>query len=363
MTANDSAEVAATVLPTNNGAVIPETAPTSVEQPSTPAAADLDLPTSAADGLIQKPFGKPLESSKPQPPAKLTADQQTKYDIFLKTVSGWTTIPNTAAKDASSSPITDDERMWLTRECLLRYLRATKWNVAEAETRIKATLTWRREYGMEKLTPDYISIENETGKQVLLGYDIHGRPCLYLLPSKQNTEKSERQVQHLVFMLERVIDLMGPDQETLALLVNFSDTKSGQSASIGQARETLSILQNHYPERLGRALVINVPFLIWGFFKVITPFIDPLTREKLKFNEDLREHVPPSQLLKTVGGDVEFKYDHATYWPTLNKLADQRREAYRERWIQGGKQVGEIENYLKGENIPSVSQTTNGQAE
>jgi hypothetical protein len=257
MATNESAEVAAIVTPTNNGSITPETAPTSVEQPSTPAAADLDLPTSAADGLIQKPFGKPLESSKPQPPAKLTADQQTKYDTFLKTVSSWSTIPNTAAKDASSAPITDDERMWLTRECLLRYLRATKWNVAEAETRIKATLTWRREYGMEKLTPDYISIENETGKQVLLGYDIHGRPCLYLLPSNQNTEKSERQVQHLVFMLERVIDLMGPDQETLALLVNFSDTKSGQSASVGQARETLSILQNHYPERLGRALVIN----------------------------------------------------------------------------------------------------------
>lgn len=102
--------------------------------------------------------------------------------------------------------------------------------------------------------------------------------------------------------------------------------------------------------------------MIWGFFKVITPFIDPLTREKLKFNEDLRQHVPPEHLLKSVGGDVEFKYDHATYWPAFNSLADQRREAYRERWIQGGKQIGEIENYLKGENIPSVSQTTNGQA-
>lgn len=110
---------------------------------------------------------------------------------------------------------------------------------------------------MEKLTPNYISIENETGKQVILGFDIHARPCLYLLPSNQNTEKSDRQVEHLVFMLERVIDLMGPDQETLALLVNFNDTKSGQNASIGQAKQSLNILQDHYPERLGRALVTN----------------------------------------------------------------------------------------------------------
>jgi hypothetical protein len=61
--------------------------------------------------------------------------------------------------------------------------------------------------------------------------------------------------------------------------------------------------------------------------------------------------------MKSVGGDVEFRYDHASYWPTLNQLADQRREAYRERWVQGGKQVGEFENYLKGENVPSLSQT------
>lgn len=233
MTVNDSAAAKEAVLSTKNG------------------------DASTAPSVVQTPIAHPADTAKPEPPAKLTPDQQAKYETVLKTVSSWTTIPTKADKNAPSEPITDDERMWLTRECLLRYLRATKWNVFEAEARLQRTLTWRREYGMEKLTPDYISIENETGKQVIMGYDIHGRPCLYLLPSNQNTEKSERQIQHLVFMLERVIDLMGPDQETLALLVNFKETNSGQNATIGQAKQTLDILQNHYPERLGRALVIN----------------------------------------------------------------------------------------------------------
>ncbi|GLA54265.1 hypothetical protein AnigIFM63604_011801 [Aspergillus niger] len=323
------------------------------------------LPLSAADGLIQKPFPRPLESAKPTPPAELTSDQQAKYKDVLKAVSEWTTVPTTSAKNSPTEPITDNERMFLTRECLLRYLRATKWNVSEAIARLQRTLTWRREYGVEKLTADYISVENETGKQVILGYDIHGRPCLYLLPSNQNTETSDRQIQHLVFMLERVIDLMGPDQETLALIVNYKETKSGQNASIGQAKQTLNFLQNHYPERMGRALVINMPFMILGFFKIITPFIDPLTRQKLKFNEDLGQHVPPGQLMKSMGGEVEFRYDHSIYWPTLNKLADQRRAAYKERWIQGGKRVGEIENYMKTGTSPSLSQTegANGTAQ
>lgn len=263
MAATQSPEVAAAASPANNGDALKTESPAALnpaEANSTAATQEnieLDLPTSAKDGLIKKPFPRPLDTAKPQAPAELNSDQQSRYDAVLRTVSSWTEIPTKAEKNSPATPITDNERMWLTRECLLRYLRATKWNVSEAETRLKTTLTWRREYGMEKLTPDYISIENETGKQVILGYDIHGRPCLYLLPSKQNTEKSDRQVEHLVFMIERVIDLMGPDQETMALLVNFNDTKSGQNASLGQAKETLNILQNHYPERLGRALVSN----------------------------------------------------------------------------------------------------------
>ncbi|OJD22567.1 hypothetical protein ACJ73_06081 [Blastomyces percursus] len=327
-----------------DGASKPE--PQDAESP--PKDEALQSTATTAGEVMKTPFTWPLESCKPESPPELTSDQQSKYEQLLKTVSGWTTVPTTTAKNTPTEPITDDDRIFMTRECLLRYLRATKWDLTAAANRLRGTLTWRREYDLAKLTPDYISVENETGKQVILGYDVNARPCLYLNPARQNTTYSERQVQHLVFMVERVIDLMGPDQESLALLVNFSDTRSGQNATIGQGRQVLSILQNHYPERLGRALVVNIPFLIHGFFKIITPFIDPLTRTKLKFNEDLRKHVPPTQLLKSLNGEVEFEYDHSTYWPALNKLCEQRRKEYHERWVQGGKVIGEHENYLRG---------------
>ena len=93
---------------------------------------------------------------------------------------------------------------------------------------------------------------------------------------------------------------------------------------------------------------ISVPWAVWGFFKLITPFIDPLTREKMKFNEDLRKHVPTDQLWSKMGGDVEFEYDHSVYWPAVVSLAAERKQAYRERWVQGGKKLGESEEYLKG---------------
>lgn len=327
-----------------------------LDEQSTPNTTEsLNLPHSSADGLVKTPFDSPLETSIPIKRQPLTPEQKVKYDSLLKTLSTWTEIPETSAKGSKTTPITDEERMFLTRECLLRYLRATTWKVADAETRLRNTLIWRREYGIKKTTPDYISIENETGKQLIIGWDNEGRSCQYMRPSKQNTERSDRQIQHLVFMLERSIDLMPTGQETLTLLINFAETKSGQGATLAQGRQTVNILQNHYPERLGRALVTNVPFYIWGFFKLLTPFIDPLTREKIKFNEDSGIHVPREQLLKESGGHVEFEYDHQTYWPALNKLCEQKRSEQFERWVKAGKRIGEHESYLKGGDEKSLS--------
>ena len=46
---------------------------------------------------------------------------------------------------------------------------------------------------------------------------------------------------------------------------------------------TLTIVQSHYPERLGRAVNFKPPLLFEIFWKAIRPFVDPVTREKLVF--------------------------------------------------------------------------------
>ena len=62
-------------------------------------------------------------------------------------------------------------------------------------------------------------------------------------------------------MLERTIDLMPPGQETLALLISFD--MSGEGPKFGQGKQVMGILQGHYPERLGRAVVINSIGTFW----------------------------------------------------------------------------------------------------
>lgn len=217
-----------------------------------------DAPTAPA---VKAPFPHPLPQCKPATPAALTADQEKKYQELLESVKKWEKVPKSTDKKPEEEPLSDDERMWLTKECLLRYLRAVKWaSAAAAEKRLLDTVIWRREYGTNTFTADYISPENETGKLIILGYDNDGRPCLYMDPSKQNTEKSDRQVHNLVFMLEKAIDLMPAGVESIALLINFKNSTSAKNPSLGQGKQVLNILQGQYPERNGKSLISERKF-------------------------------------------------------------------------------------------------------
>ena len=100
-----------------------------------------------------------------------------------------------------------------------------------------------------------------------------------------------------------------------------------------------------------------MPWHITMFMKLVFPFIDPRTKEKIVFNENMRNHVPPEQLRKSHGGDLEFEYEHDVYWPALVKLAKERRKYQYERWVKGGKMIGEFETYLKGGQEESLKST------
>lgn len=322
--------------------------------------------TAETASVLKTPLEHPAPHSTPKPHADLTDDQQQKYDWLLHQVKHWaspTTAGLTIPKDAPAD-LTDVEKYWLTRDCLLRYLRATKWHQVNAERRLIDTLLWRRQFGVdEKLTWDLISPENETGKQIILGFDKEGRPCQYLNPGRQNTEPSHRQVEHLVFMIERSIELMPAGQETLALLINFKSSggRSNTSPPISQAKEVLHILQTHYPERLGKALIINMPWMVVGFFKIIKPLLDPVTKEKLKFNEAMATYVPKEQLWSEFSdGALAFEYEHDVYWPALRKLCEERREEQTRRWVEGGRVIGESERYLRGADAKGVNGVVDG---
>lgn len=310
--------------------------------------------TTRPKGTIKRdtPFPTPEPSVKIPAQPTLSKEEQSKYNEVLahfKSLEG----VHENEKSKTIVPLSLSEKAWLSKECFLRYLRATKWNVPHCTKRIEATLVWRRTFGVDPtkdLTPDMIAEENETGKEVILGFDNDSRPCLYLKPGRQNTKPTHRQVQHLVFMLERVIDFMVPGQDQLALLIDLAPHpigKHNKMPSLSLGREVLNILQDHYPERLGKALLTHIPRLAQIFMKLIWAFIDPLTREKIVFNEPFPNYVPSKQLDAEFEGEVLFEYNHEKYWPALVAMAKARHEYFLRRHEELGGSVGHSESDLR----------------
>ncbi|KAF9535695.1 CRAL/TRIO domain-containing protein [Crepidotus variabilis] len=217
-----------------------------------------------------------------------------------------------------SDPYHPWELRWLNKsDTIPRYMRAAKWIVADGKKRIQATLEWRREFKPDLIPPEEVKIESETGKIIINGFDKDGRPIIYMRPGRENTETSPRQLRHLVWCLERAKDLMPPGQESLVIIVDYKSTTLKTNPPISVARKVLTILQQHYCETLGRAIVTNLPMLLSFFYKGISPFLDPVTRDKMRFNPDLLELIPASQLDAEFGGDNHFEFNSEKYWDQI----------------------------------------------
>ena len=233
--------------------------------------------------------------------------------------------------------------------CLYRYLRATKWNVSHARDRIRDTLAWRKDFKPIEIHPDEVKEEAASGKQFFNGFDKEGRPILHLVPGRENTKSSDHQLRFVVFNLEKAIQLMPEGVETMVIVIDYAGMSMFNAPSPGRGRKFLSILGNHYPERLGLGFVVHPTWYIWTFFTLLGPFLDPVTKAKihmvsdptpaasadaeksetqkhedkhnLKGCNDMTTYIPSEMLLKEYGGEHPFEWDFETYWDHLNATA------------------------------------------
>ncbi|CAO3591868.1 unnamed protein product [Absidia cylindrospora] len=257
----------------------------------------------------------------------ITSDQQQKLNKlqeYIETIL----LP-------SSHEYHENEKRFLTIGTLKRYMRARKWDYEAAKTMLENTVKWRRDYRPDQLDPDYIKPEAETGKMYFNGFDKNGRPIWIMRPRLQNSKDAERQVKNIVYSLERGIRLMPAKVENIAIIVDFKDSSVSHNPSLNTCKKFLDILGNHYPERLGIAFVVKSPWFFFATFKMISPFMDPVTKNKIKFVYDnvdgkqddtkattnewvhFKDFISNDQLETDFGGDYPFRYDLETYWKSL----------------------------------------------
>ena len=98
--------------------------------------------------------------------------------------------------------------------------------------------------------------------------------------------------------------------------------------------QCLTLVQAHYPERMGRAVVGHAPAMFWLMWKAVTPFIDPVTKAKVAFcttdagvRSETEAHMRMEQLYASLGGSrPDSKLDVSEGEVRLRGLEAERRE-------------------------------------
>ncbi|KIY68943.1 CRAL TRIO domain-containing protein [Cylindrobasidium torrendii FP15055 ss-10] len=307
--------------------------------------------------VIRKPLEPPsIAHAQAAPP--LTMEQEATYNTVLNHfILSVYRIPNVR----TNAGLTETERHWLSYECIHRYLRAVQWNdPMSAIERIEATLRWRREFGVDdRLTPAHVESEAALGYQFIYGFGHHGQPILHLFPNIQHTQAPDRQIDFLFFMMERAISLMPPGVETICVQVDCQNRTN--IPSMNTIRTAIDIFQRHYPERLGNALIINVPLLLNAFLKLVLPFVEPQTRQEIQVNS---ESIVDTKTASCSGSEIEakgeetFEYVHKEYWPALLRMTDERRGHWIAQWHAFGGEIGSKESEYRMADAPSNESPT-----
>ncbi|GJZ08030.1 CRAL-TRIO domain-containing protein, partial [Tanacetum coccineum] len=132
---------------------------------------------------------------------------------------------------------------------------------------IRSYYHWNVEMVIAK--QEEVAADGETGK-IFKGnfYDGHGRTILIMKPGLQITASLDSQIKQLVYTMENAILNLPQGQEEIVWLLDFIGLSFRINVPIKTARDSVNILQNHYPHRLGAAILYSPPRIIEAFWKV-----------------------------------------------------------------------------------------------
>lgn len=239
-------------------------------------------------------------------------------------------LDNTVSLDIGTSA-------WADEKCMRRYLRARKYDHDKALAMLLETIEWRSEESVATLfpvldAPEYNMLRSkaECGKMFVLPHlDNRGRATIVMKPGLQEKEEPAADLRFLIYTLERATRLASKSDHIEQKFVIIVDYAAGNfslrtAPSLSTSKATLNILQNHFPERLALALLLDAPSVGVSLFKLVKPFIDPVTATKIHFRtsgnqtDAQRESLAAIADLQCVpreyGGLLDYKFDIDTYF-------------------------------------------------
>lgn len=193
-----------------------------------------------------------------------------------------------------------------------RFLRARDLDVERACAMLLKYLTWRREF-VPKGFISLSEIQNDIAQNKLFmqGNDKLGRPIVVVFGARHKQTTVDEFKRYVTFTLDKITSRMPEGQEKFVSIADLEGWGYANSDVRGYLA-ALSILQDCYPERLGKLFLVHVPYVFMTAWKVIYPFIDSRTKKKIIFVENkklkstLVQDIDETQLPEMYGGKLQL---------------------------------------------------------
>ncbi|XP_045823321.1 phosphatidylinositol transfer protein 3-like [Trifolium pratense] len=195
-----------------------------------------------------------------------------------------------------------------------RFLRARDLDVEKASAMFLKYLKWRHSFVPNgSISPSQVPNEIADDKAFCQGRDKTGRPILFVFGRKHFQKKDglDEFKRFAVYCLEKMCASMPPGEEKFVGIAELKGWGYANSDVRGYIN-ALSILQDYYPERLGKLFILHAPYIFMKVWKIIYPFIDNKTKKKIIFVENnklkstLLEDIDESQLPEIYGGKLQL---------------------------------------------------------
>ncbi|RDX95279.1 Random slug protein 5, partial [Mucuna pruriens] len=196
-----------------------------------------------------------------------------------------------------------------------RFLRARSLDVEKASAMFLKYLKWKRTFVPNGfISPSEIAEDLAQGKMYVQGVDKKGRPIAIAFAAKhfQTKNGADEFKRYVVFAIEKICSRMPPGQEKFLAIADIKGWGYANSDIRGYLN-SLSILQDCYPERLGKLFIVHAPYMFMKVWKMLYPFIDENTKKKIVFVENkklkstLLEEIDESQVPDIYGGQMPLE--------------------------------------------------------
>lgn len=205
---------------------------------------------------------------------------------------------------------------FLTRGTLVRFLRARDGDVAAATAMLRATLLWRRSESVEDITAASVERVRALGATYITrGRDRSGCRIVVMRAGAYQPYDASERLRYIIWLMEQVFPPgdAAEDLTQATWLLDFSLFGKKRSPD-GRVvmKNTQAILNDHYPERLGKAFLIDLPWYFSWLIRVAMLFMTAKTQSKIVIvsgtveqkRQVLQEFIDLDQLEVRFGGTI-----------------------------------------------------------